>query len=286
LIINRPQGQKNRKKMKNPKDDSLRIGVCLGGGGALGFAHLGALQALNERVIFPAELAGTSIGAVVGAIYAAGYSPAEIMKIVEEEKLYHNLNIFSLNIQPLRVSSGLSTHTKLRNIIRTHVPHNSFDALKIPLTVCVTNFNIGEYEFVSSGGDLDRWVAASASIPGVFETMYLNKQYYSDGGITNNLPAQALVKTCNFIIGVDVATFIPTPKELKSVAGVAFLTIRLSEKVNSAEGKSLCNLLIESRAAEKYNEFDFKHFKEIYQYGYDAAVEALETTSCNFVLSS
>jgi len=258
------------KQHHSHRHDSLRIGVCLSGGGALGFAHLGALQALNEHGIFPAEISGASMGAIVGTLYAAGYSPAQILGIVKTEKMYRDSHIFAPTGTPVWKTSGLSSHKKLRSLLRKYIAHNSFEGLEKKLYICVTNLNKGDYEIISSGGDLDLWVAASASIPGVFESLLINENYYSDGGTVNNLPVEPLTKHCNFIIGIDVCPYIPTDEYLHSITGTALLALRLGQKCNTAATKDLCNMVIESAATSKYNEFDFEKYEEIYQYGYDA----------------
>ena len=78
------------------------VGICLSGGGALGFAHIGALQALEEHGIHATHLSGTSMGSIVGVMYAAGYTPAQILEMVKEEKAYKMGTIFKLNLSKPR----------------------------------------------------------------------------------------------------------------------------------------------------------------------------------------
>lgn len=246
-----------------------RIGLCLSGGGALGFAHIGVLQALEENGIFVDEVAGTSMGAIIGTMYAAGQSPAQIMEIVKTDKMYKTTKL--LTWIPAVRKTGVSTHSALRSVLNEFIPHNSFDSLKLPMSVCVANLNTGEYEYIRSGGNLDRWVAASASIPGVFEAIQVNSTYYVDGGLLNNLPAGALQKTCDVIIGVDVLPYKLTKSELTKPTDILIHAVRASQKENSKAGRALCRYVIESWAVENWNEFDFEQYVAIYNSGYQAA---------------
>ncbi len=251
-----------------------RIGICLSGGGALGFAHIGVIQALREYGIHPDEVAGTSMGAIIGTMYAAGYSPVQMLDIIRENNLYSTTKLMTW-IPELR-KTGISNHDELRKILTTYIPHNTFDALKYPMHVCVANLNSGKYEIISSGNNLDMWVAASASIPWVFENIVYNGTHYTDGGALNNFPAQVLQETCDVIIGVNVTPYIPNDTEITLATDVLIHTIRAALNNNSEEGITLCDHLIVSEAIREYNEFDFSNYLEIYQYGYDAAQQYIK----------
>ena len=103
------------------------IGLCLSGGGALGLAHIGALKALEEKNIYPDYISGSSMGAIIGALYASGHSPSQMESIIEKEELFKPLKLINLH---LFSKSGLSSHNALRNILRRYIPQNDFSALK------------------------------------------------------------------------------------------------------------------------------------------------------------
>ncbi|MDR1758377.1 MAG: patatin-like phospholipase family protein [Bacteroidales bacterium] len=250
-----------------------RIGLCLSGGGALGFAHIGALQALKENGIVPDEVSGSSMGAIVGCLYAAGYSPQEMLQMVKTQKLYQTYRLFS----PYKHNnkSGYTTHETLKKFLMRYLPANSFDSLKIPLYVCVSNMMSRKYSILSTGGNLVQWVVASASIPVLCEIVNIEDSSYLDGGLYNNLPAQPLSKNCDIIIGVDV-----TPYEFDCIpANTPFNALLLSVRAvldqNTRQGKKLCHHLIVPEAVKDYNEMSFKYYKEIYNYGYTATLEYL-----------
>ena len=159
-------------KVKEKNSAQKKLGLALSGGGALGFAHIGAIQALEEHGIKPDYVSGSSMGAIIGVIYCAGYTPTEIMKVIKDEKLYKLEKLMSPKISLKR--QGLSSHATLRTTLQEMLPHDCFDSLKIPFTVCVTNITSGKSEYYFSGKGLINWVVASASIPGVFEPVFVN----------------------------------------------------------------------------------------------------------------
>ena len=261
-------------KNKKPTTKKQKIGLALSGGGALGFAHIGAIQALEEHGVKPDFISGSSMGAIIGAIYCAGYSPAKIMRIIQAEKLYKLDKLMSPNLNFKQ--KGLSSHATLRATLKELIPHDCFDSLEIPFAVCVTNITSGTYEYYYSGKGIVEYVVASASIPGVFDPVVIKNTTYVDGGVLNNLPAEILhQKGCDYIIGVDVLPFLPIEK--KTIIDITLWSIRLMQHSNTQNGIKYCNWLIESNAIEKYNEFEFDKYKEIYQYGYKAMTEYIHS---------
>jgi len=246
------------------------LGICLSGGGALGFAHIGVLQSLEDHGIFPQHIVGSSMGAIIGTIYAAGYSPAEMLQMIKNQKFYKITKL--MTFRPSFLKSGLSNHNMLREFMLELIPHNSFEQLKKKMHICVTNLNTSEWEIIHSGNELNQWVAASASIPGIYETIKVNDMYYVDGGLLNNLPAQGIEEFCQNIIGVDVLPHI-VPAELNKPIDTLAFSVRAVQHQNSSEGRDLCRFVIEPRAVEEFHEFSFDAFHEIYQYGYSAATK-------------
>lgn len=252
------------------------LGVVFSGGGALGFAHIGAIKALEEYGIEPEYVAGTSMGAIIGVMYAAGYSADEIMHIVKEDRLYNVGRLITL--QSALRNSGMSTHKTLLRELAELIPHNSFDSLERKFMVCVTNVETGEAVYRHEGGELKEYVAASAAIPGVFEPIMIDSVRYIDGGIVDNLPVSQLL-TLNpqlFIIGVDVLPFVEN-YEAKSSIDMLLWMSRLFQSKNMDPNRAKCDWLIQSFALNEYHGFEFKRYKEIYQYGYDAMKAKLQS---------
>src|SRR5699024_4701447 len=136
-----------------------RIGFILSGGGARGFAHIGALRVLEEHGLKPDVLAGTSMGAIVGALYAAGHSVRELEELV--------LGTTLRDIVDLSLQGGLLKGDRLVQFLREHLPAD-FSDLHIPLAVTTTDVETGEQVLITKG-DLAKAVRASSSFPGAFE---------------------------------------------------------------------------------------------------------------------
>ena len=180
-----------------------------------------------------------------------------------------------MSIHPMSLKSGLSTHEMLRELIKELIPHNSFELLKKKMYVCVSNLNKAEWEIVESGKELDKWVAASASIPGVFEAIQEKKEYYVDGGLLNNMPAQALKQNCEVIIGVDVIPHL-NDIQLKKPVDTLTYSIRIIQHKNAQKGRKLCQFLIEPKAIQKFHEFSFDAYQQIYEEGYKCTCSFIE----------
>jgi len=249
---------------------SNALGICLSGGGALGFGHIGVLQSLEDHGIFPQHIVGSSMGAIIGTLYAAGYSPAEMLKFIKDEKFYKITKL--MNFQPAFLKLGLSNHSNLRSLIRELIPHNSFEQLKKKMHICVVNLNKAEWQIVDSGNDLDKWVAASASTPGIFEAIKYEEEYFVDGGLLNNMPAQGIEEDCQTIIGVDVIPHL-IPSELNKMIETLAFSIRAMQHQNSVQGRDLCRFVIEPTAIAEFHEFSFDAYQSIYQHGYSTTTK-------------
>lgn len=265
------------KGVSNKKRSTPEVGVVFSGGGALGLAHIGAIKALEEAGIEPKYVAGTSMGAIIGVMYAAGYSADEIMEIVKDRRLYKVGHLMTWR-SALR-SNGMSSQKTLLRELSEFIPYNSFDSLERKFMVCVTNVETAEPVYRSKGDNLREFVAASASIPAVFESIVIDEVRYVDGGMMDNLPVKALRaefgKPKMKVIAIDVLPFIEN-FEAKNFLDMAKWTLRVFQHKNAEPNRASADCLIDCWALKKYHEFDFKYYKEIYQYGYDAMKEKLQ----------
>lgn len=251
--------------------DRHTTGIVLSGGGAKGFAHIGVLMALEENGIEPAIVAGTSMGAIIGIFYAAGYHGKEIYDIVVKEKFD---SLFTVITPVFGISKlGISSHKNVYDVFRKYMPDDDFDSLPKPLTVCATDLITSEGRYFSKGKHLHDAVIASSSIPGVFEAVKIDNGVYVDGGLIDNLPAKTIREHCEYLIGVDVN---PAPLDIPKLENKADLIAQTLHTIvyhSSAEGRSLCDFIIEPRVSDKYNEFSFKEFKEICNIGHDTTAD-------------
>lgn len=157
------------------------LALVLSGGGARGFAHIGVLQALEEAGLEVGAVAGTSMGAVLGAFCAAGYD-AEALYEIADDLSWHDVIDVSLQ-------AGLMKGEKLEAFLGEHLP-DRFEELRRPLAVTTTDVETGEEKVLLSGPLLPA-LRASACLPGAFEPVQHMGRTLADGGIVNNLPVSA-----------------------------------------------------------------------------------------------
>ena len=153
----------------------------MSGGGARGFAHLGVLKVLERSTLSVDVVAGTSMGAILGAFHAAGYRADAICELVGSLS-WRDIIDFSL-------SSGFIKGSKLHSFLAEHLPRD-FAELKKPLAVTTTDVESGE-EVIITEGDLITALRASSGFPGAIEPVQFRGRTLADGGIINNLPVEA-----------------------------------------------------------------------------------------------
>lgn len=244
-----------------------KIGVALSGGGARGFAHAGALKALEEASLKPDIIAGVSAGSVISVLYASGMSPDDMINIFDGVKfsdfarIHGNGSLFQIN----RFKKFILNHTG---------NYRRLEDLPIPTYLGVTDFDSGvPAEFHE--GDIGDLVTASCSIPIIFPPVTIDNTRYVDGGVLHNLPAWIIRKKCNFLIGINCSPLL-TDKAGTSMMDVALRTFNLMSKANQAEDMALCDLAIELRDIAHYKIFNLKDIRKVFISGYAATRRALK----------
>lgn len=243
------------------------IGYALGGGGARGFAHLGALKALEERNLKPDIIAGTSAGALAGVLYADGFTPDEICEMFKDTK-------FKQFIELTFPTSGLFRPTGLHNFLKRNLRAKTFEQLQIPFIAVATDWEKAMTVNFSEGDNLIDAVVASCSVPLIFSPVKIDSQYYVDGGIFKNLPASTIRERCNILFGVNVTMMMP-PENKHNLKYYAERTFNMMSISNTLPDKKLCDVLIEVEDIEKYWMFDLSHIDSIFEAGYNSAVSKL-----------
>ena len=239
-----------------------KIGIVLSGGGARGIAHLGVLKALEEAGVFPQYISGTSAGSIVGALYAAGYSPEE-MKSLLKETGYMRAISFGWGRQ------GILNSNSIQSVLLKYIHGMQFSELKKKLWICATNMSDGVYEFFEEG-DVTEAVLASCAIPIVFTPMRKNGKVYSDGGLLNNFPIEPLENKCDLILGVDVNP-IDHADDLESWRKIGERTYMLAVKQNTLLRRPRCHWLVEPKKLIGIGVFDVKKVDDLMEIGYEAA---------------
>ena len=250
--------------MKNPHNS---FALSLSGGGARGIFHAGFLQALDEANLKPEAIAGASMGAIVGAFYAAGVSPREMLKAIKTPNLMHFRSWIGLK-------GGIGSMAVMREQLFITTGFDNFEQLSVPLTVSVTNINTGKNELISSGNLLDA-VAASASIPIIFVPVKIGNHYYLDGGLTINMPAKCLEKKGRPIIGLDCNYLEENDLDYSSLMPVIERTLRIAANYAMHDQIKACTIYISSEKMKDYHTFDFEKANEIFDIGYASGLKKI-----------
>jgi len=183
--------------------DGARIGYALGGGGARGLSHIGVMKVLEEHGIYPDVIAGTSMGALVGALYASGLRAGDI-----ERALRLDLRRLAMLADVTWSLSGLVKGKRVTAALESFLGDLTFADLKIPFA-CVATDIVNGQQIIMRSGPVITAVRASISVPGLFTPVKVRGRYLVDGGLVNMVP----VSTCRdmgaeYVVGVNV---IPDP---------------------------------------------------------------------------
>jgi len=181
-----------------------KVGYALGGGGARGLSHIGVLKVLEEHGYYPEAIAGTSIGALVGVLYAGGLRAAEI----EEVALGLKWRRMARLVDPIVSLSGFVQGKRITSLLKSILGDLSFPDLKVKFAAVATDIVSGEEMILSSGSVLDA-VRASFSIPGILTPVRVGGRYLVDGGLVNEVPVNVCRQMgADYVVGVNV---IPDP---------------------------------------------------------------------------
>jgi NTE family protein len=247
----------------------MKVGVVLSGGGIRGIAHIGLLKALEEADIEVDCFAGASVGALVSALASKGYKADEIMEIAKKNQIYKL-------VLPKWPQLGLGSLGKLPPLLRDLIGEDGFESLPKPVAVSVTNMTAGKLEIKKSGPLFDL-IHASCSIPVLFKPVEINGDYYADGGVLNNMPAQAFRSECDILIGMDLVSGNPVNKQaINSIFKFTVRTFELAISSNAQEGKDLCDILLVPERAADQPVLYTKNLDKLYESGYQTAMDRIE----------
>ncbi len=284
-------------------EDRPSVALVLGGGGAKGFAHVPVLAAIEQMDIPIDMIIGTSIGAVVGGVYAAGYSPTQILQEFSKvswpkvftdsfhspyESLLGDHSKYALPLTAtfdygfnLRLGEGISSGQQIYQVLRKltlKYPSNmSFDQLAIPFRAIATDATTGE-AYVLQDGDVAEAIRASMSIPGVFDSFPIDGQHFMDGGLRYNL-AINVAKDMGFdiIIAVDLSQQGDVSNGNQANPVVALLnSINISQKFITEAFYEDATLVIHPNT-QSFGLLDFLKADEIYASGEHTAEKSISS---------
>lgn len=246
----------------------MSLGLVLSGGGMRGAAHIGVIKALEEYGLYATHIAGTSAGAIVGALYAYGYNWEAILKFFKDIQI--------LDIKKYALGKpGFIDAEKFYPNFKNYIKEDNFNVLKKSLTITATDILKGHLTTFSEG-ELIKPILASAAFPGIFAPVKIKDAYYVDGGALNNFPVNVLKSKSAIIIGSYVNGYNAiTIKDLKHSYNVVERAFKLKTVKEDYEKFNTCDLIISPKELSKYGTFDTNHIDDIFNIGYNAVKKAL-----------
>ena len=274
-----------------------RIGLVLSGGGARGFAHVGVIKVLEENHIPVDYVAGASMGALVGALYATGRTPAEmenLIKMLDWDELLRGKPTFdnltfrrkedrrnlpgaitlggkktSLRL-PSSLNPGHEIGLVLDRLMLSYGTETNFDNLPIPFR-CVATDLVNADTVVLKEGSLAQALRATMAIPAVFAPVELNGKILADGGILNNIPTDVAKEMgADIILVVNIETQLGDRTSLQDLVGILGQTFYVATVENSRRSLRQADFIV-APDLKNYGTFDFKAGKEIVELGYEGA---------------
>lgn len=279
---------------KTGKD--IKVGLVLSGGGAKGLAHIGVLKVIEEAGIKIDYIGGTSMGAIVGGLYASGYTTQQLDSIFRttnfgtliqddlprasksfNERRDSERYVLKLPFDDFKIKfpSGLSRGQNIYNFyaqLLSHIKEKDFSKLPIPFLCIAANVETGE-EVILDSGDLATSLSASGAIPTLFSPVYIDGMMLTDGGVLNNFPVDEISsKGMDLIIGVDVQDGLKDREELKSGLEILSQVNNFRTVVAAKEKKKKTDLYIKPDI-NGFSVLSFDQGKKIIKNGLIAANE-------------
>lgn len=291
---------------KDNKKHDVKVGLVLSGGGAKGLAHIGALKVIDSLGVKIDYVAGTSMGAIIGALYASGYSGKQLDSIFKKvdfdkiisddlprsskafyernnsEKYAITLPFDKLKIKlPSALSRGQNTYSLLSKLTLHVSDIHDFSKLPIPFFCIGTNVETGQAVILDQG-NLTQSVMASGAFPSLFQPIEINGELLIDGGVVNNYPIDELkAKGMDIIIGVDVQDGLASREELTSAPEV-LLQINNFRTIKDMKKKAKKTDIYIKPDITDFTVVSFSEGKKIIERGVAAAyskIDALKTLS-------
>jgi NTE family protein len=242
------------------KPKKIKIGLALGSGGAKGFAHLGALKAFEENGLEFDIIAGTSIGSVIGAFVAEGYSSTDILELLKRVNFGDIKSMFMLNMD----TSGLY------GVIDKAIGSKNIEELKKPFRAVATEIESGDAKVFDSGS-VALSLCASSSMPPFFKPVVINNDRYVDGAFSNSIPADVVKDLgADYIVGVDLSTRDSKPSLLSKL----FPTYEGKVSEPWKKGYDNSDIMIHPNLSG-FSATSFSSAEIMYDIGYQTAIELM-----------
>jgi NTE family protein len=244
--------------------------LVLSGGGARGIAHIGVIDALRSRGLEPDCIAGSSSGAIIGALTAAGHSTETMLEF------FTRASPFRLSVVTMRKAGILDT-AKVVASFREYFPEDSFEALRIRLFVTATDI-VNARLRVFESGPLISAILASCSMPMVFTPTEVDDRWYVDGGVINNFPVEPLRGRCDVVVGHYASPLRRASQaDLSGVLAVSERALEVGMHFASKDKFHECDVMLRCPQLSEYGLFDTKHHREIFDAGRQATLAAMDS---------
>jgi NTE family protein len=244
-----------------------KIGLALGSGGARGFAHLGVIKVLEEERIPIDYIAGSSMGALVAALYASGLGIDRLYKLA---KAFRRNDYIDVTIPKM----GLIAGKRIKEFIRLLTKGKRIEELHIPIAIVATDIQKCE-KVVFRNGDVADAVRASISIPGIFVPEVVDGRLLVDGGVIDRIPVSvAREMGADIVIGVDVS-HVKVTDEIASIFDVILQSIDILQDELVRHREFASDVMIRPRV-EQYSSRAFTHTEEIIMIGEEEARKQID----------
>lgn len=283
-----------------PEGSRPVVGIALSGGGARGIAHIGVLEVLEEKGVRVDRIAGTSMGSIIGGLYAAGYSTRALTDIITNidwpavfssgperrntyigEKETSEWPLFELRFEGFRAQlpSSLTSGQRISSLLSwltlspTYECNRDFDKLKIPFRAISTDLKSDSTVTIGSG-NLGRAIQASSTIPLLFSPVKMDGMLLVDGGLKNNLPVDAArAEGSDFVIAVAIDESMYPPEDLDNPLYIADQSTSIMMRNITRLSKKNADFLIEPDM-ESFSSRNYTDFQDMIERGREAARKA------------
>lgn len=258
--------KKVKSKINLLKSSKVKIGLALGGGGARGYAHLGAIKAFEEYGLEFDYIAGTSAGSLVGAFYASGWTYEQIYNLAKEFK--------KKDIMRNKIPFMPSSTEGIQEIIKKNLGDIDVSETKIPFCAIAVDI-LSTKECIITKGNLAKAVSGSCAVPGIFQPVEFEDKILADGGLQNTLPSNVpKLFGCDYVIAVDVnakRTYGASSTKILDVMGA---TIRILMKRNAEKGYQFAEVVLQPET-KRFKSTSLDNFEEMIEEGYLDAIDKM-----------
>jgi len=246
-----------------------KVGLAFGGGNSRGAAHAGVLKALIENKIPIDYIAGTSSGALIGALYAGGMDIHDIIKYAKTTDWLFKITRFDFKgVWPISVVG-------IEEFLKKHIGNTNIEDLRVPFSVVATDFKTGE-KVVLNKGNLAQIVHASSSVPGIFSPFEFNGKFLMDGLMVDNVPADVVRGMgADYVIAIDVVPDVVLKEGPKNIRQIVERAIDIASRDQSKNLNKYADLVIVP-VKENISALDFNRGEYLIRAGEQAALKVMD----------